>query len=160
MAIGNAFQRLHREAVADNALRWLRPGRCLALLWSEPPWHGEAPWQRAMSSTFQRWMTKANARDRVPAGWEQARSQRPDQDVMKQAGFEWVGSYEFPVTHRWTAQALVGFVSSTSFLSLPVLGDLADEFEEDLWREIAAGDPTEQFSQTTTNRYELARRPG
>ena len=159
VAIGNAFQRLRRETVATNVLRWLGPGRYLALLWSQPPWHGEAPWQQAMSATFERWMTKAYARDRVPPGWEQARAQRPDRVVLERTGFDWVGTYEFPVAHRWTPETLMGFVLSTSFLSAAVLGDLAHEFEEELRRELASGDPTGQFLQTTTSRYELARRP-
>jgi len=33
IAIGNAYHRLQRRTVAANALRWLRPGACLALLW-------------------------------------------------------------------------------------------------------------------------------
>jgi ubiquinone/menaquinone biosynthesis C-methylase UbiE len=43
VAIGKAFHRLRRDAVAENARRWLRPGGHLALLWSERPWHGRAP---------------------------------------------------------------------------------------------------------------------
>jgi ubiquinone/menaquinone biosynthesis C-methylase UbiE len=159
VTIGNAFQRLRREAVAVKARRWLRPGRCLALLWSETPWNGEAPWQLAMSTTFDRWMTKVNACDRVPPGWEQARAERPDRDVLQRTGFEWCGSYEFPVAHHWTADALVGFVHSTSFLSLEVRADLADDFEGDLRRELASSDPTGQLSQTIMFKYELARRP-
>jgi hypothetical protein len=104
-------------------------------------------------------MTKTSAHDRVPSGWEQARTDRPDREVLQRAGLEWCGSHRFPVAHRWTPETLVGFVYSTSFLSREVLGDLADEFEEDLRRELASSDPTEHFSQTITFTYELARRP-
>lgn len=159
VALGNAFQRVRRETVARNARRWLRPGRYLALLWSESPWRGEAPWQQAMSATFDRWLTKVNAHDRVPAGWEQVRAERPDREVLQAAGFEVVGSYQFPMAYQWTPEALVGFVSSTSFLSHDVLGDLAEEFEADLRRELASSDPTGGFSQTIDFAYELARGP-
>jgi hypothetical protein len=30
VTIGNTFHRLRREAVADNAFRWLQRGRCIA----------------------------------------------------------------------------------------------------------------------------------
>ena len=160
VAIGNAFQRLRREIVARSACRWLRPGRYLALLWSDPPWRGEASWQRAMSATFDRWMTKVNAHDRVPPGWEQVRAERPDREVLQAAGFQVVGSYQFPIAYQWTPEALVGFVSSTSFLSHEVLGDLADDVEEDLRRELASSVPTGQLSQTIDFAYELARCPG
>jgi ubiquinone/menaquinone biosynthesis C-methylase UbiE len=159
VAIGNAFHRLRREIVARNARRWLRPGRYLALLWSETPWIGEASWQQAMSATLDRWMTKMNAHTRIPPGWEQVRAERPDRDVLQEAGFQVVGSYEFPMVHRWTPEALAGLVQSTSFLPSEVLGDLADDFEEDLRRELASCGPAGQLSQTIRFAYELARRP-
>ena len=160
VAIGNAFQRLRRPIVARNARRWLRPGRYLALLWSQPPWHGDAPWQHAMAATFDRWMTTLNAHDRVPAGWEQDRAERPDREVLEAAGFQVVGSSAFPTPHRWTPDALIGFVSSTSFLSHAVLADRAGDFEADLRRELTSSDPTGLFSETIDFAYELARTPG
>ena len=159
VGIGNAFQRLRRETVARNARRWLRPGQYLALLWSESPWHGNAPWQQAMAATFDRWMTKMNAHDRVPTGWEQDRAERPDRDVLQAAGFQVVGSYQFPIAHQWTPEALIGLVYSTSFLSREVLADLADDFEEDLRRDLTSSVPTGELSQTIGFAYELARCP-
>ena len=70
-----------------------------------------------------------------------------------------VGSYEFPIAYRWAPEALVGFVASTSFLSHSVLGDLTDDFEAELRRELTASDPTGQLEQTISFAYELARRP-
>ena len=159
VAIGNAFHRLRRETVARETRRWLRPGRYLALLWSETPWHGEAAWQQAMSATFDRWMTKVNAHDRVPPGWEHDRAERPDRDVLEAAGFRMVGSYQFPTAYQWTPEALIGLVYSTSFLSHEVLADLADDFEADLRRELTSSDPTGQLAQTIGFAYELARCP-
>ncbi|HXQ19834.1 MAG TPA: methyltransferase domain-containing protein [Acidimicrobiales bacterium] len=159
VAIGNGFHRVHRELVARNARRWLRPGRCLALLWSWPPDHGEAPWQQAMSATIDRWKIKVKAHDRIPPDWERVRADRPDGVVLQGAGFQVIGSYQFPIAYQWTPEALVGFVYSTSLLSKEVLADLADEFEEDLRRELTSSDPTGQFFQTIEFAYELARSP-
>lgn len=159
VAIGNAFQRLPRATVARRARQWLRPGGHLALLWSEHPWHGEEPWQQAVSATFDRWMTRVNAHDRVPPGWQQLRAEWPDREVLQDAGFQVIGSCEFPVASQWTPEMLVGFVYSTSFLSHEVLGDLADDFEDDLRRDLAASDPSGQFWQTIGFAYELARSP-
>lgn len=49
VTIGNAFHRLRRRQVAALAYQWLRPGGCLANLWSDAPWTGSAPWQRQPS---------------------------------------------------------------------------------------------------------------
>jgi len=159
VAIGNAFHRLRRETVARNALRWLRPYGCLALRWGESPRRGDAPWQQAMSATLDRWMAKAEVDSRIPPNWEQARAERPDVTVLEESGFEVVGSYHFPTVHRWTSETLIGFVYSTSFLSLEVLDNLAHDFEEDLRRDLISADLTDSFSETIDFAYELARRP-
>jgi SAM-dependent methyltransferase len=158
--IGNAFHRLPRERVAANVLRWLRPGRCLALVWSESPWGGEEPWQRALAATMTRWRARADAGDRVPAGYEQDRRARPDVAILEQAGFDIVGSYRFLAAHDWTPGTLAGFLFSTSVLSRPALGDLAPAFEEDLRREMLGCAPTGLWQQVVDFGYQLARRPG
>jgi ubiquinone/menaquinone biosynthesis C-methylase UbiE len=151
VAIGNAFHRLRRETVARNARRWLRPDGYLALLWGGTPWRGPAPW-------LDRWMTLVKAHDRIPPGHEQEQTDRPDLVVLQESGFEVVGSSQFPTPHQWTPETLIGFVYSTSFLPRAVLADLADEFEDDLRRQLTASDPTGQFSQSIGFAYELARR--
>ena len=73
VAIGNAFHRLPRDAVAASAFRWLRPGGFLALAWGGSPHEGEAPWQRALRQAMDRWKTRVQAHGRVPAEYEQDR---------------------------------------------------------------------------------------
>jgi len=51
IAVGNAFHRLPRQAVAANALR---PGGYLALAWGGSPWHGDSPWQLALTGLMER----------------------------------------------------------------------------------------------------------
>lgn len=159
VAIGNAFHRLRRETVAANTLRWLQPGRCLVLLWANSPWTGEEDWQKALSTTLERWKTRMGAHRRVPAGWERTRRERPDLAVLEEAGFEPVGSYRFPTDHEWTTEALIGFVYSTSFLPRAVLGDLADDFEADLRREMSGYEAAGGLRETIDFAYEFARRP-
>lgn len=93
-------------------------------------------------------------------GWDQIRAERPDREVLEQAGFQMLGSYQFPIAHQWTPEALIGLVYSTSFLPREVVADFGDAFEEDLRRGLASSDPTGQLSQTIGFEYELARWPG
>jgi SAM-dependent methyltransferase len=159
VAVGNAFHRLNRETVAASVLRWLRPGRFLALVWGGSPWEGEAPWQRAMSATLDRWRTRAEAQGRIPPGYERARKERPDLVILDESGFQLAGSYQFPTAHEWTPEALIGFVYSTSVLSREALGGLAPDFEADLRRELRACEPVGRLRQTIGFAYDLARRP-
>lgn len=159
VAIGNAFHRLAREAVAANAHCWLRPSGCIALLWAGSPWTGGAEWQRAMSAVLDRWKTSVGADARVPGDWNQARRERPDRSVLTAAGFQLVHSSHFPATYDWAIDTLIGFVYSTSFLPRHVLGDRAPAFERDLRRELAGVAGDNMLRETIDFAYELARRP-
>lgn len=159
VAIGRAFHRLPRAVVAERAFRWLRPGRPLALLWGGDPWDGDAPWQRALAATRDRWMARTGGRHRIPAGYDQDRRQRPDQAILRESGFRLAGCYEFRAAGEWTPESLIGFAYSTSVLSRAALGGLAPEFESDLRRELRASEPSGQFRQDIRFAYDLARRP-
>ena len=158
-AIGNAFHRLPRDLIAARVLQWLRPGAFLALVWGESPWAGDDPWQRALAAIMRRWRGRAGTAGRVPAGYERDRRERPDPDVLRQAGFEVVGSYQFTAWHEWTPGAVAGFLFSTSVLSRPALGDHAAGFEADLRRELLACVPAGRWPQLVSFGYRLARRP-
>jgi ubiquinone/menaquinone biosynthesis C-methylase UbiE len=159
VTIGNAFHRLHREAVASSAVRWLEPNGHLALLWSTGPWAGDADWQTALSLLLERWRTKLRVQARVPTGWDQARDRLPDMAVLTAAGFVPVSSERFPTVHEWTVEALIGFVYSTSFLPRLVLGNQADAFERDLRREVGELGTDNVLRETIDFAFELARRP-
>jgi len=156
VAIGNAFHRLRRDAVAGSAFRWLQPGGSVALLWSTGPWTGDADWQVAMAALLERWRIKMGAQARIPAGWDRPRRQRPDADVLTSAGFRDVHSARFPTVHDWTTDELIGLVYSTSFLPRTVLGDQAAAFERDVRHELGDRDV---LRETIDFAYEAARRP-
>jgi SAM-dependent methyltransferase len=160
VAIGNAFHRLPRAAVAAGAGRWLRPGRFLALLFSGMnPWQGQAPWQQAMAGVVRHWQGKAGAGDRIPPGYERDRRERPDAAVLEQAGFGTCGSYQFPAVHAWTVETLTGYAFSTSVLSRAALGGHARDFEADLRRELGRFASAGAMQETIDFNYLLARRP-
>lgn len=159
VAIGNAFHRLRREAVAANTYRWLQPNGHIALLWSTGPWTGNADWQRAMSEVLERWRTKLGAEARVPAGWDRVRRERPDTEVLDAAGFDAANSARFPTPHAWTADALIGFVYSTSALPRAVVGARSREFERDLRRGLDGYATGGKLVETIDFACEVARRP-
>jgi hypothetical protein len=75
------------------------------------------------------WMAKLDATDRLAGGWEAAMDRHPHEQVLTQAGFGYVGGYEFITDQIWTVETLIGLVHSISFLNLEALGDQADAFE-------------------------------
>lgn len=163
VAIGNAFHRLRRDAVAANTRRWLRPGGHLALVWGGGPFYGDAPWQQELRALMQRWLRRAQelhgAGPPVPAGWEQARAARPDREVLRQARLEPLGSWQFPAEHHWTLDTLCGNLFSTSGLTRNALGSLAPELERDLRAQLSAYTRDGRIRQLIDFGYDLARRP-
>jgi SAM-dependent methyltransferase len=157
--IGNAFHRLNRDLAASRVLGWLQPGGHLALCWTSQSWDGEQGWQRALAAVLDRWKAALSG-DRIPAGWAEARSRRPDSAVLRDAGFEPAGSLEFTAEHRWTVPELAGLVRSTSFLPAAVLGDQAAAFDADLAASLGAQNEDGVFTETVSFACELARKPG
>jgi SAM-dependent methyltransferase len=158
--IGNAFHRLDRDLVAARLLRWLRPGGCVALCWSDGPFQGGEPWQRAFGATLDRWRAALGVEDRVPANWDEPRRRRPDHQVLADAGFAVAGHREFAVEHRWRLPELAGFIRSTSALPAAVLGDRGAAFDADLAAVLGPFAEDGAFTETVSFAYDLARRSG
>jgi SAM-dependent methyltransferase len=158
VAIGDAFHRLDRDAVAVRLVPHLSPGGCVALLWGCNPWNGDEDWQVVYRDVLERWQDRVGARDRVPAGWEEAMDRDPHADVLRRAGLAYEGERRFVAADSWTVESLIGFTYSTSFLSRAVLGDLSAEFEQDLRERMLAFRADGRFDQELDFAYELARK--
>ncbi len=158
VAVGNAFHRLDRDAVATRLIRHLPDGGCVALLWGGTPWRGTRAWQRVLSATLGRWKDAVGARDRVPEGWERVMDRDPHERVLRRAGLSYEGQFEFSTVKRWTIESLIGFVYSTSDLNRAVLAHHADAFETDLRTQILGCCPDGILEQDLTFAYQLARR--
>ena len=159
VTIGTAFHRLDRRRVAGLAMRWLRPGGHLALLWSATPLGGTEPWQERYIEVFTDWLDRVDARDRLPAGYQEHMDELSHEQVMEEAGFEILGHFEFAGTHDWSIEELIGLIYSTSLLPRAVLGDRAEEFEADFEARMRAVDPSGVFREQTSFAYDLARTP-
>lgn len=158
--IGNAFHRLNRDVVASRVLEWLQPGGHLALCWSAGPWSGDEDWQQALEAVLDIWRAALGAQSRVPAGWDLPRKQRPDLQVLADAGFEVIGRQQFGMEHRWSVQELSGYIRSTSFLPATVLGDEAAAFDADLAAKLGPLSHDGTFTQDVSCAYDLVRKPG
>jgi SAM-dependent methyltransferase len=153
--IGNAFHRLNRDLVAARLSGWLRPGGHVALCWSSGPRERDQPWQRAFNAMVERWQEELGAADRVPANWAGPSRQRPDSQVMSDAGFQAAGRREFTIEHAWSVATLAGYVRSTSYLTDPVLGDRGAEFDADLAATLAPFAVDGAFRQTVSYACDL-----
>ena len=158
IAVGNAFHRLDRRAVARRMFSWLEPGGGVALLWGGTPGRGSRPWQRALSALYAEWMDKLGVTDRVPANWERLMDRYPHEQVLAEAGFEYEGKIKFSVELAWTLESLAGFSYSTSFLNREALGGRLAEFEVDLADRLSSCTQDGTFREQASFAYQLARK--
>jgi len=159
VAVGNAFHRLDRPAVARRTFSWLEPGGGVALLWGGTPGRGSRPWQTALAALYEEWMARLGVTDRVPAAWEQVMDRYPHEQVLAEAGFEYEGRFEFTVELDWTVESLGGFSYATSFLNREVLGTRVAEFEKDLSDRLGSYAEKGKFPEQASFAYQLARKP-
>jgi SAM-dependent methyltransferase len=158
VVIGNAFHRLDRRTTATNLSRLLRPGGHLALLWADVPWRGPDPWQQVMTTAEQDWQDELGVGERVPPGWREAIEHDPHEVVLADAGFTWLGEFEFADRTEWTPHSLVGFARSMSVFAAAVDDATAAELEVDLAARMQRTGQRPPFEQTTTATYALFRR--
>jgi SAM-dependent methyltransferase len=122
----------------------LAPGGGIALLWGGDPWGDGRDWQGVLRVTLDRWQDTAGTGDRVPAGWWEAIDRIPATQVLRRAGRAYEGKVVFRVPHTWGLDDLVGYVYSTSYLSLRA--------------RLLACRPGGEFEQDLSYAYEYARR--
>ena len=159
ITVGNAFHRLRRDAVASRMRSWLTTGGGVALVWGDMPWVGRTAWQTELLQLFIDWVARMDVADRVPAGFEEAMERDPHASVLRRAGLDYLGTFEFPVEQSWSLEQLTGHMYSTSLLNRSVLGERSEEFEEDLARRLLEVEPTGRFIGPACYAYELAVAP-
>lgn len=157
VTIGEAFHRLDGPRVARMALRWLKPGACLATLWSDDVL-AAAGWGDALNEVRDRWLARA-----FPDGWAMGHMLDPTgsrrEQVLRDAGFVVsTGSMDEPRT--WAFDEIIGYLHSTSVCSRHVLGDDFEAFETELHEALSRISPSLEFREAIRWGYTLARKPG
>lgn len=156
ITVGTAFHRLERRVVAERMMSWLVKGGAVAVTWSNMPWEGQLDWQKVLLDLFIDWVGRMGVAERVPAGFEQTMELDPHEKVLRRAGFDYLGRFEFTATNMWTVEELAGFIYSTSLLNRHVLGDRAGELARDLAERLLALEPSGRFREQASYAYELA----
>jgi SAM-dependent methyltransferase len=156
ITIGEAFHRLDQPAVIANALRWLKPGRCIVTLGTEGLLIGGAGWKDTVATIARRWTARA-----FPGGWAQSRSgaaATPEAiaDALERAGFVDVENRCFSEPWEWSLEEVVGYLRSTSVCSKHVLRQRLADFEAELRAALGSDGP---FREQLKSSYTLARKP-
>ena len=160
ITIGEAFHRLDQPLIAERALAWLAPGRCLATLGCFGLMRGQEPWHDVLRSAVRPW----GERDATAQRTSTRPSSRPrgadhERAVLTRLGFEHVGAFDFPHPYVWTLDSILGNLRSTSRLSIRVLDNEAERFDAEVRRALIAHDSSGRYPETLRFGYSLFRSP-
>jgi hypothetical protein len=158
VTIGEAFHRLDQQIVARQALRWLKPRHCLAVIGNCGLASDWEPWQRIVAQIVHKWTGRAVSTGGVSTA--RVPNSGPDltEEVLREMGFEQIGSYCFVEGYGWNIETIVGNLYSLSVCSKRVLGGNADAFEADLKRALLAHDPSGLYHEKMHFGYTLGRK--
>jgi SAM-dependent methyltransferase len=159
VTIGEAFHRLDRQVVAEQAIRWLEPGHGLAVIGNCSLASDWEPWQRVVAQIVHKWTGLAVSTGGVSTALVPGSGPDPAEQAMREIGFEQIGSYRFVEGYGWTTETILGNLYSLSVCSKRVLGSNADAFEADLKKSLLAHDPSGLYHETMHFGYTLGRKP-
>jgi SAM-dependent methyltransferase len=159
ITVGEAFHRLDQRLVAAQSLQWLKPGGHLAILGCFSILSGTERWQRIVVDIVRRWTARASPPNEDSAPRNPGSGPEHDQCVLKDQGFEEVGSHPFVETHDWTIDSILGYLYSTSVCSRNVLGGNADRFENDLRSALGNHDPGGVYRENLRWGFTMGRKP-
>ncbi|MGH9045127.1 MAG: hypothetical protein ACRDVP_09915 [Acidimicrobiales bacterium] len=83
----------------------------------------------------------------------------PHEAVLREAGLDYLGKFEFATDQDWTVESLIGFAYSTSMLNRLALGEHVDDFETEIGERLSSAASDGRFVQHASYTYELARKP-
>lgn len=159
ITIGEAFHRLDRPQIAKQAIHWLKPAGCLAIIGCDVIIQGKEPWQGIVADVVERFTRRTFSTDEATP--KQSVRCGPDYDeaILREAGFQEVGSYRFLKPYVWTPETIIGNLYSTSFCSKRVLGDKSQAFEADLNTALLAHDERGTYWENMRFGFTLGKKP-
>jgi len=161
ITISDAFHRLDQRLVAQRALLWLKPRRCLAIMGCSFGLLGGAePWKRTVADVVGKWTGRGPAPALAPGKKVPGSSPEHCERVLRDCGFGDVATHPFAEPHDWTIETITGYLYSTSACSRRILGETARPFEEELRAALLALDAGGIYREQMRCGYTLGRKDG
>lgn len=149
---GESFHRMDQTVVAEQAMNWLRTGSHLAILWYVNFYRRAEPWHTIVEDVVSRWKERLPA---SPVAQLYSRNNQPFEEILEDAGFGGVASFEFSTPHDWALDDIIGLLYSRSNVRRSLF-DHTDAFETDLKKALLSYDPTGTFHEIAQFGYLLA----
>lgn len=125
---GSSLHWMDQDRVLGTSHRLLSDHGGIAIFGMPGEWGGPEPWQQEATKVVKRWL--GNER-RAGSGMFAHPEERWEQ-VLERSPFVRIKRREYRFDHVWTAEAIIGFLYSTSFAARHLFGDATTAFEEEV----------------------------
>jgi SAM-dependent methyltransferase len=142
VTISRAFHWMDQDATLRSLDRIVDPtGGLVIVSDNEMIWNRAGVWQEAVQAVIQRWL---GAAQRAGSGLR-ATPHDPFATILARSPFAAVDTYQTTYRREVTVDEIVGYLYSTSYCSLAVLGEHRGPFEADLRQTLQELNPAGRF---------------
>jgi ubiquinone/menaquinone biosynthesis C-methylase UbiE len=152
--IGRAFHWMDREQTLKDLYNLTRPGGGIALIGDQGPRDvQDVPWRAVIKETVVRWLGPER---KAGTTGTYNHPHRSHEEYLKASPFRDMKIFNMPTRRIWTTDHIIGYVYSTSYVSIPVLGDNKDPFEADLRKNLTELNTAGRFTERVTTQIIMA----
>jgi ubiquinone/menaquinone biosynthesis C-methylase UbiE len=155
--MARSFHWMYREQTLRDLYGMTRPSGGIAIINDSWPGDGSSlPWKDIINQTVIRWLGKERK-----AGTDGTYSHpaKRFEEVIRESAFQNLEIANHQTERWWSLDQIIGYLYSTSFSSLPLLGDKKEAFETDLRARLLATNPEAQFKEDVTINIMMAWKP-
>jgi ubiquinone/menaquinone biosynthesis C-methylase UbiE len=155
--IARAFHWMDKEKTLEDLYALTRPGGGVAVVSdSDPPDSPELPWKAVVSQTVRRWLGEERK-----AGTEGTYSHPAIrfEEFLKASSFKGLETTEIHLERNWSIDQITGYLYSTSYASVPVLGDKRAPLEAEIRMHLQELEPSGVFTEQVTIQVMMVWKP-
>lgn len=154
VTICRAFHWLDQAAVLTRLNSQVAPDGAVAIFSDSSLWNSGAPWARAVRGVVQDFLGE----QRRTGGGTFQHHNRPYSEIMEESPFNAVEEHTVQIQRTWTADAVMGYLYSTSFTSPGLFGGRLEEFDAAARAVLAGHSDDGQFTEDNEFLIRIGRR--
>jgi ubiquinone/menaquinone biosynthesis C-methylase UbiE len=145
--MARSFHWMDRTQTLKDLYRITRPGGGLAVIADNGPSDLPGPpWKELIRETVKQWIGEER---KAGTTGKYTHPGKYHQEILSDSDFRNLELAGIQTERAWSIDAIIGYLYSTSYTSIPVLGDKKEPFEADLREKLSALEPSGQFHEQT-----------
>ena len=144
--IARAFHWMNREQTLRDLYKIIRKDGGIAVIVDSGPLDDpEIRWKEVTIQTVKLWLGKQR---KAGTSGTYTHPLKRHHEILSESDFHGLKSVSINIERTWTVERIIGYLYSTSYTSLPVLGDKREPFEADLRKKLTGLEPTGRFKES------------